>query len=110
MANAWRVMSTFATTDKNGTPKIYSEGDIVRGDDPAVKGRADYFMDIQMWVDRESGVEQATAAPGERRALTRSVAKKARKRPAPEKPVENQTGVEAKPDTSSTTTTGKATT
>lgn len=69
MPGALRVKAPFA----RGT-RVYTPGEIVSGDDPVVKGNESYFEDVDALVSRS--VEQATAAPGEKRAVKR-VAKKA---------------------------------
>lgn len=47
-----------------GKPRQIRKNMLLRSDDPAVKGREQYFT-------TDSDVEQATAAPGEKRAVTR---------------------------------------
>jgi hypothetical protein len=61
-----------------GAPRVVPVGTLVEADDPILRGREQYFEDVETYVsDRASArVEQATAAPGEQRALPRPVAKK----------------------------------
>lgn len=59
-----------------GYPDVARPGDLFNSNDPIVKvGGADRFEAVEVTVARTSGVEQATAAPGEKRS--RTVAKKA---------------------------------
>lgn len=52
-----------------GSPRIVNAGDLVDKNDPVIKGREALFEDVETYVsDRTPApVEQATAAPGERR-------------------------------------------
>lgn len=72
-----RVTEAFAYFD-NGLPVVMSPGALVADDHPAVKGREDKFEPVEVAAARLSPVEQATAAPGERRtrAAKKSAAKK----------------------------------
>lgn len=44
--------------------QVVRKGDIYRSDDPIVKGREEFFVDV---LD-ELGIEQATKNPGQKRA------------------------------------------
>lgn len=50
----------------DGIPRQVHKGELVKPNDPAVKGREHLFAS-----ESEPVVEQATAAPGEKRAVTR---------------------------------------
>jgi hypothetical protein len=50
---------------------IHRNKTVVRADDPIVKGREKLFRPLDRKVMLGSDVEQATAAPGERRAVRR---------------------------------------
>lgn len=64
---AKRCIAPFVTMT-NGVPRVISAGAIVADDDPAIAGRERNFEDIESAVARSvAQVEQATAAPGERR-------------------------------------------
>lgn len=55
----------------NGFPRVLRPGDVVEDTDPVVKGRGVYFEPVEVQVDRDRAlVEQASAAPGERRTRT----------------------------------------
>lgn len=65
---------SFAFGNKDGTISVVNEDDLYEDDHPFVKARPDFFRDV---VDdpfivkapkRDRPVEQATAAPGEKRA------------------------------------------
>lgn len=60
---------SFATTE-NGRPRVVRKGTAVIANDPVVKGREKLFDTAEDAV--RSPVEQATAAPGEKRAATKS--------------------------------------
>ncbi len=66
-----RAKETFFTTSN----LVVVRGDLVDDNDPIVKGREHLFESIESAV-KPSSVEQATAAPGKRRSVTR-VAKRA---------------------------------
>lgn len=56
----------------NGVPRVITGGQIVADDDPAVKGHETSFEDVGVAAARSSrAVEQATAAPGEKRSVGR---------------------------------------
>ena len=70
----------FAYSEPNGVQRVLRPGDLVEADDPAVKGREDKFETVEAnahrATDRRAGkpvegvIEQATAAPGEKRAVS----------------------------------------
>ena len=64
------------------TPRVLRAGDVVDADDPCVKGREDKFEPVEVAAERYRVVEQATAAPGEKR--TRSRAQKSSEQKMPE--------------------------
>lgn len=49
----------------DGAERVFRKGDLIRPTDPAVKKWPAYFESAEFTEDR--GVEQATAAPGEKR-------------------------------------------
>lgn len=67
-----RARQAFATT-ADGQTVVIQPGAIVQLDDPIVKGREALFEDFDEWVANNvrkfpgQRVEQATAAPGEKR-------------------------------------------
>lgn len=76
-----RVKEAFSVlSDPNG--RVYTPGVLVNADDPIVKGREVYFEPVEVAASRHAPVEQATAAPGERRSVTKkAAAKKSAKSP-----------------------------
>ena len=74
-ADIYQVVSSFVTTIK-GLEVEYHEGELVDGDDPALRRMPEHFGPVQ-FKHRTSGkpaVEQATAAPGEQRGKAMTVA------------------------------------
>jgi hypothetical protein len=76
MAQILRVTKAFSVlSDPNG--HVYTPGELVDSSHPHVKGREDHFETVEAHVSARSvGVEQATAAPGERRSVTKKTAAK----------------------------------
>lgn len=76
MAQILRVTKAFSVlSDPNG--HVYTPGELVDASHPHVKGRESHFETVEAHVSaRTSGVEQATAAPGERRSVTKKAAPK----------------------------------
>jgi hypothetical protein len=76
MSKILRVTKAFSVlSDPDG--HVYTPGELVDGDHPHVKGREDCFETVEAHVSARAargGVEQATAAPGEKRSV--STAKK----------------------------------
>jgi hypothetical protein len=72
-----RCIGAFSYMDGN-VPVVVGNGDVIEASDPCVKGRAHHFEPLESSAQpvTDRGVEQATAAPGERRSVTRPVAKK----------------------------------
>lgn len=69
-----RVKEPFACDAPNGVQLVFRVGDLVSSDDPVTKGRAVFFEPAEVAASRSpvgATVEQATAAPGERRVRTR---------------------------------------
>lgn len=60
----------------NGTPRGFVVGDLIDSEHPIVQGREHLFEPVETFSLMPS-VEQATAAPGEKRSRTRPAAKKA---------------------------------
>ena len=68
----------FAYTEPNGVQRVLRPGDVVDENDPCVKGREAYFEPVEATVHRateraaggpvDGVIEQATKAPGEKRA------------------------------------------
>lgn len=65
--------------DVDGVSRIVRTDDVVSSDEPAFQARPDVLANLDLFEPAEdylgrragAGVEQATAAPGERRTLTR---------------------------------------
>lgn len=77
-----RAREAFACADAQGTPRVVRPGDLFDSDDALVVGREGLFEPVEVATQRAesvvagTGVESATAAPGERRSVsTRSRAK-----------------------------------
>lgn len=66
MATPYRALQTFFWGQR-----VINSGDIVSSDDPVMRKHAVLFERVVL-----PGVEQATAAPGELRAVTRPTTKK----------------------------------
>jgi hypothetical protein len=67
-----RVIEPFAFTDENGVPRVLRPGDLVDEKDPAAKKWPHFFESVEATVVRSTArasVEQATAGPGEKRAV-----------------------------------------
>lgn len=72
-------VEAFAYSEPNGVQRVLRPGDLVDDNDPAVKGRADKFETVEAnahrATERAAGkpvdgvIEQATKAPGEKRAV-----------------------------------------
>jgi len=83
-----RSKVSFAVTVR-GVPKVINAGHLVEDGDPLLKGREHLFEDVETHLsDRSASVEQATAAPGEKRTVTRG-------RPPGRKPREAKTSTTA---------------
>ncbi|HEY9353008.1 MAG TPA: hypothetical protein VIP28_07155 [Nocardioides sp.] len=55
----------------NGVPRVISGGQLVEDSDPVYKGHEHLFEDVETYMsERSSKVEQATAEPGEKRAVS----------------------------------------
>ncbi|RBO82073.1 hypothetical protein [Nocardia puris] len=66
-----RAREAFSYTDHHGVPRIVRPGDLVEDSDPGVKGREHLYEPVEVAAARSSAVvEQATAAPGEKRAVS----------------------------------------
>ncbi|MFF3848043.1 hypothetical protein [Streptomyces sp. NPDC002328] len=72
----------------NGVPRVIAGGQLIEDTDPVFKSHKDYFEDVETFVSdkgpRRTGMEQATAAPGEKRGLRALFAPDDRERPAGE--------------------------
>jgi hypothetical protein len=70
-----RVREPFAC-DVGGVQRVYRQGDLLSSDDPvATLQRVSMFLEpVEEAARRSVTVEQATAAPNERRTLTRKKA------------------------------------
>lgn len=72
-----RCKSAFAVWIK-GVPHVVAGGDLVEDTDPVYKGHELNFEDVETYVNRGTApVEQATADPGDKRAMTPTTALKA---------------------------------
>ena len=75
-------MATLRSTESfsaypDGVLRVVSAGDLVDSTDAIVNGRAAFFEPVEAYMSsRRSDVEEATAAPGEKRTRT-ATAKKA---------------------------------
>ena len=65
-----RCTEAFAYSEKNGVERVLRPGDLVDDKDPAVQKAPQYFESAEANAFRatERAVEQATAAPAEKRA------------------------------------------
>lgn len=70
---ALRCIEPFTYIDAAGIPRSLSAGDLVDDKNPAVKLAPFRFEPVEVTVARS--VEQATAAPGEKRATRKAPAK-----------------------------------
>jgi hypothetical protein len=80
MGKILRVTQAFSVlSDPDG--HVYTPGELVDADHPHVKGREDHFETVEAHVTaraaRRGGVEQATAAPGEKRSVSKPAKKAA---------------------------------
>lgn len=77
--SVFRVVEPFAYQAADGSTRVMRVGDVVDAGDPCLKGRAGLFEPVEATVQRARDVaanlsdfgavvEQATAAPGEKRA------------------------------------------
>ncbi|MGW0821830.1 hypothetical protein [Streptomyces sp. NPDC002845] len=76
-----RCRSSFAAT-VGGVPRVMRAGALVNDDDPVLKGREHLFEDVETYVQDRTRVEEATAEPGARRSLTRTVKRTPKGKPA----------------------------
>jgi hypothetical protein len=82
-----RCVAAFAAS-VDGTPRMYTVGQLVDASDPVIKGREGLFEDVETHMADKAArqaprVEQATAEPGEKRSVARPVAKKTASKPEP---------------------------
>ena len=67
-----KAKQSFAKGAKDGSITVVNEDDLFADDHPFVKAWPDMFVDVEDLAQRPpSKVEQATAAPGERRTTKR---------------------------------------
>lgn len=67
-----RCRAAFTVWNPDGMPRVVAGGDLVDDQDPILKTHGHLFEDVDAYVaERSSQVEQATAEPGERRAVRR---------------------------------------
>jgi hypothetical protein len=66
-----RVRESFFC-NRDGLPRVYSAGELVDSGDVVVKGREHLFEAVEATAERTTppAVEQATAAPGEKRHVS----------------------------------------
>lgn len=71
---------------KNGVPRVITGGQLIEDTDPVYKGHEHLFEDVETFVsekaERAAVVEQATAAPGEKRSVPSRTPRTAGKSPA----------------------------
>ncbi|WP_171111918.1 MULTISPECIES: hypothetical protein [unclassified Streptomyces] len=89
-----RCKASFAASVR-GVPRVMRVGALVSDDDPVLKGREHLFEDVEAAVQEPVRVEDASAAPGRRRSLTRQAVKKAAAKPKPAKQESEQSGPQA---------------
>jgi hypothetical protein len=72
MGQILRVTKAFSVLS-DPTGHVYTPGELVDAKHPHVKGREDHFETVEAHVSARSvgGVEQTTAAPGEKRSVAR---------------------------------------
>jgi hypothetical protein len=71
-----RCKEPFAA-DIKGVPRVVPAGALVDSNDPVVKGREHLFEPVDAFMERRTAdVEQATAAPGEKRSIAKKAAPK----------------------------------
>lgn len=71
-----RCKESFAA-DVNGVQRVVTAGQLLDSADPIVKGRDSLFEPVETYIQRNTPpVEQATAAPGEKRAVKRAATPK----------------------------------
>lgn len=81
----FRAKQPFAYTDATGVPRTVRAGDLFDSGDACLKGRDHLFEPVEVGAERRRAtVEDATAAPGEKRSIS---APKPAKKAAP-KPTE----------------------
>jgi hypothetical protein len=67
-----RAKESFAVQDDRGYVRIVAAGDVVDSSDNVVRGRESLFEPAEDTITRRADfVEQATAAPGEKRTVSR---------------------------------------
>lgn len=71
--SAFRPNTSFSTVDADGVKVIFTPTDLIPADHWVIAGRESLFEPVE---DILSRVEQATAAPGEKRSTTRRPSKK----------------------------------
>lgn len=70
MMEILRCKEPFAA-DIDGVPRVITAGQLLDSSDPVIKGRERFFEAVDAHMARRSReVEQATAAPGEKRSVT----------------------------------------
>lgn len=72
MSDVFRVRTGFVVFD-GGRPRVLKPGELLRGDDPVVSSHRNHLDSI------DDVVEQTTAAPGERRPVTRNTTTRTKK-------------------------------
>jgi hypothetical protein len=68
----YTVLDSFITTH-DGEELEYHKGDVVEAEDPIFKKHPHLFAPLILREDRARAVEQATAAPGEKRATGKPI-------------------------------------
>lgn len=77
-----RCREPFAA-DMDGVQRVVPAGTLLDSSDPIVKGRENLFEPVDTFMARQSpDVEQATAAPGEKRSVGRPAKKTAARKAA----------------------------
>ena len=69
----------------NGVPRVITGGQLIEDTDPVYKSHAHLFEDVETFVseqsERAAPVEQATAAPGEKRSVVSRAGRPSSKSP-----------------------------
>ena len=63
----YRCIEAFAGTNPDGSPNGCKVGDVLPEDHPLVRGNPNWFVSVDDGYAPRPEVEQATAAPGEKR-------------------------------------------
>lgn len=83
----FRAREAFAFTDQQGIPRVVRPGDLFDSGDACLKGRGHLFEPVEVNAERRRAtVEDASAAPGEKRSVSAPAKKAPAKKAAPTQP------------------------